>query len=70
MSQIRDRQIALSIGTPMIINDQDCDIEPLTVEHFPHDPPETAKYMILQAELNETGRTSSKLCLIRSLTAV
>lgn len=43
------------MGTPMIINDQDCDVELLTPEDFRHECSGTAWYMMLQAELNEIG---------------
>ena len=55
-AKIRDRQVSLSTGTPMIINDLDCDIEPLDLEDFPQESQETAKYVMLQAELNLTGK--------------
>jgi hypothetical protein len=32
--QIRDRQLALAIGVPMVINDLDCDVEELTFNDF------------------------------------
>lgn len=41
----------------MIINDLDCDVSTLRVEDFPHDSLDTARYLILQAELNRTCKT-------------
>jgi hypothetical protein len=54
--QVRDRQIAISTGTPMVINDLDYDVEELVVQDFPEEAPETAHYMIAQAKLSKAGR--------------
>lgn len=54
-SQIRDRQVSLCLGMPMIINDDDCTLEALTVEDFPSEPRETAQYIIGQASLSRAG---------------
>ncbi|KAJ4269932.1 hypothetical protein NW762_001603 [Fusarium torreyae] len=51
---IRDRQVSISTGTPMAINDLDHDVEELTVQDFPDEAPETAQYIISQVELNKT----------------
>jgi hypothetical protein len=52
---IRDRQLCLSTGTPMVINDLDHDVEELTMDDFPDESLDTARYIILQAELNQAG---------------
>lgn len=52
---IRDRQISLSAGAPMIINDLECDIEELTVEDLQDESPETAYYVVAQASLNRVA---------------
>lgn len=40
---------------PTIINDLDYDVEDLTMEDFPDESPETARYVISQVGLNKTG---------------
>ncbi|KAM0468664.1 hypothetical protein ACHAP7_010646 [Fusarium lateritium] len=50
---VRDRQIAISTGTPMIINDLDYDVEELVLQDFPEEATETAQYMIAQAKLSK-----------------
>jgi len=40
----------------MVINDLDCDVEDLSMQDFPDEPPETARYMIAQAGLNKAGK--------------
>ncbi|KIL94259.1 hypothetical protein FAVG1_02822 [Fusarium avenaceum] len=50
---VRDRQIAISTGTPMVINDLDYDVEELVVQDFPEEAPETAHYMVAQAKLSK-----------------
>ena len=52
---IRDRQISLSTGTPMVINDADFDVEELVPEDIPDEDPETVRYLIGQMSLNMTG---------------
>ncbi|OQU98289.1 Fungal specific transcription factor domain-containing protein [Cladophialophora immunda] len=52
---IRDRQVCLSTGAPMVINDLDHDVEDLTIEDFPDESPETAQYIIAQASLNKAA---------------
>ncbi|KIV76821.1 hypothetical protein PV11_08681 [Exophiala sideris] len=52
---IRDRQVSLSTGTPMVINDLDHDVEDLTVDDFQEESAETARYMVAQASLNKTA---------------
>lgn len=54
---IRDRQISLSAGAPMVINDLDHDVEELKPGDFLDESPETANYMIAQATLNQTAST-------------
>ena len=54
--QIRDRQTSLSVGTPMVINDLDCDAEELTVDDFPNDSEETILYIMTQATLSRAGK--------------
>jgi hypothetical protein len=53
--KIRDRQLCLSTGTPMVINDLDHDVEELSMEDFPDENLDTARYVILQVELNRAG---------------
>ncbi|KAM0563179.1 hypothetical protein ACHAPJ_000895 [Fusarium lateritium] len=50
---IRDRQVSISTGTPMAINDLDHDVEELGAQDFPDEAPETAQYIISQVELNK-----------------
>ncbi|KAF4337288.1 d-lactate dehydrogenase (cytochrome) [Fusarium beomiforme] len=45
---VRDRQIAISTGTPMVINDDDHDVEELLEGDFPDEPPEIVQYIIAQ----------------------
>ncbi|KAL4732090.1 hypothetical protein ACLX1H_001098 [Fusarium chlamydosporum] len=45
---VRDRQIAISTGTPMVINDMDYDVEELVVEDLTEETMETAQYIIAQ----------------------
>ncbi|KAI1610996.1 fungal-specific transcription factor domain-containing protein [Exophiala viscosa] len=56
---IRDRQVCLSTGPPMSINDLDCDVEDLTMEDFPDESPETAQYIIGQVSLNKIDPVSN-----------
>jgi hypothetical protein len=39
----------------MVINDLDHDVEELTMNDFPDESLDTARYIILQAELNQAG---------------
>ncbi|OAP56667.1 hypothetical protein AYL99_08779 [Fonsecaea erecta] len=50
---IRDRQVCLSLGPPMVINDLDFDVEDLTMDDFPNESIDTARYMVAQASLNK-----------------
>lgn len=50
---IRDRQVSLSTGAPMVINDLDHDVEPLAISDFDDDEKHIAEYMISQASLNK-----------------
>ncbi|KAG7419140.1 Cutinase transcription factor 1 alpha [Fusarium oxysporum f. sp. rapae] len=50
---VRDRQIAISTGTPMVINDEDHDVEELADDDFPEETPETAQYIIAQVKLSK-----------------
>ncbi|KAJ9425824.1 fungal-specific transcription factor domain-containing protein [Fusarium oxysporum] len=50
---VRDRQIAISTGTPMVINDEDHDVEELIEEDFPEEAPETVQYIISQVKLSK-----------------
>lgn len=52
---VRDRQISLSTGTPMVINDADHDVEELVMEDLTDETPETAQYIISQMELSKAG---------------
>ncbi|GKU07562.1 unnamed protein product, partial [Fusarium langsethiae] len=45
---VRDRQIAISTGTPMVINDMDYDVEELVVEDLEDESAETAQYIVAQ----------------------
>ncbi|CAG9977785.1 unnamed protein product [Clonostachys byssicola] len=57
----RDRQIASALGKPLMIRDEDCDVEPLTVRDFEEgDSEQTRYYVIEQARL-------SILCASQSL---
>ncbi|KAF4415227.1 Cutinase transcription factor 1 beta [Fusarium acutatum] len=50
---VRDRQIAISTGTPMVINDEDHDVEELIEEDFPEEAPETVQYIVSQVKLSK-----------------
>ncbi|KAF5251004.1 hypothetical protein FANTH_3868 [Fusarium anthophilum] len=50
---IRDRQIAISTGTPMVINDEDHDVEELIQGDFTEEAPETVQYIISQVKLSK-----------------
>lgn len=52
---MRDRQIALAMGVPMVINDLDFDVEELTLDDFPDEPRDAALYIITQASLSRQG---------------
>ncbi|KAM0414486.1 hypothetical protein ACHAPD_007742 [Fusarium lateritium] len=54
--QVRDRQIAISTGTPMVINDMDYDVEELVVEDLVDESAETAQYIVAQVKLNKAGK--------------
>ncbi|KAF5974136.1 cutinase transcription factor 1 beta [Fusarium coicis] len=51
--QVRDRQIAISTGTPMVINDEDHDVEELSEEDFTEEGPETVQYIVSQVKLSK-----------------
>ncbi|CAG7558114.1 unnamed protein product [Fusarium equiseti] len=53
---VRDRQIAISTGTPMVINDMDYDVEELVVEDLSDEPRETAQYIVAQVKLNKAAK--------------
>ncbi|KAF4453774.1 hypothetical protein F53441_3600 [Fusarium austroafricanum] len=48
---VRDRQIAISTGTPMVIHDEDYDVEELAEHDLAEEAPETVQYMIAQVKL-------------------
>ncbi|QGI62734.1 hypothetical protein CEK26_006693 [Fusarium fujikuroi] len=50
---VRDRQIAISTGTPMVINDQDHDVEELIEQDFAEEAPEIVQYIISQVKLSK-----------------
>nr|RBQ89578.1 hypothetical protein FVER53263_05712 [Fusarium verticillioides] len=50
---VRDRQIAISTGTPMVINDEDHDVEELSEEDFTEEGPETVQYIVSQVKLSK-----------------
>ena len=54
--QIRDRQLCFSMGVPVVVNDQDYDVEELTMDDFPEGEAEVARYIILSVELNQAGK--------------
>lgn len=58
--QIRDRQVSLSMSTPMAINDLDSDIGPLTTDDFGPCAEQMARYIMLQADLNRCGELCKK----------
>lgn len=53
--QIRDRQISISLGKPMIIHDSDCDVEALGEVDLKGESPETIAYVLAQARLSIAG---------------
>ncbi|KAF0640694.1 hypothetical protein FPSE5266_20193 [Fusarium pseudograminearum] len=50
---VRDRQIAISTGTPMVINDMDYDVEELVMDDLIDESAETAQYIVAQVKLNK-----------------
>ncbi|KAG9505100.1 hypothetical protein J7337_002066 [Fusarium musae] len=50
---VLDRQIAISTGTPMVINDEDHDVEELSEEDFTEEGPETVQYIVSQVKLSK-----------------
>ncbi|KAM6512093.1 hypothetical protein FALCPG4_017078 [Fusarium falciforme] len=61
---IRDRQLSMSLGKPMIINDQDCDTKPLTAQDMPDESPETIAYAVAQAQLSVVVSSIQRACLV------
>lgn len=53
--KIRDRQLALIIGVPMVINELECNADDLTLDDFPDESLETANYVINQIGLNKAA---------------
>lgn len=53
--QIRDRQISISLGKPMIIHDCDCDVELLSEDDLTGESLETVAYVLAQARLSIAG---------------
>ncbi|EKJ73181.1 hypothetical protein FPSE_06605 [Fusarium pseudograminearum CS3096] len=57
---VRDRQIAISTGTPMVINDMDYDVEELVMDDLIDESAETAQYIVaqrLQRQCNKSRET-------------
>ncbi|PTD07899.1 D-lactate dehydrogenase [cytochrome], mitochondrial [Fusarium culmorum] len=54
---VRDRQIAISTGTPMVINDMDYDVEELVAEDLVDESVETAQYIVAQRQCNKSKET-------------
>ncbi|CAH0054235.1 unnamed protein product [Clonostachys solani] len=44
----RDRQIASALGKPLMIRDEDCDVEPLTLGEFEEGDSEQTKYFVIE----------------------
>ena len=57
-AKIRDRQVSLAVGAPMVINDLDCDIEDLAPEDFEDGFENTAHYLIALASLSKISESS------------
>lgn len=55
ISQIRDRQVALSTGNPALIHDLEFDVDPLHAYDLADIAAIPSKYLILQSELCTTG---------------
>lgn len=55
---VRDRQISLSTGSPMVINDADHNVEELVPEDLSDEPLETVRYLIGQIGLNKIGKST------------
>jgi hypothetical protein len=53
--QIRDRQISISLGKPMIIHDSDCDVELLREDDLKGESRDTVAYALAQARLSIAG---------------
>ena len=53
--KIRDRQVSITMGKPMTINDHDYNVEDLEWDDFWDEPTETALYVIGQARLAKAG---------------
>jgi hypothetical protein len=68
---IRDRQVSLSTGAPMVINDLDHDVEALVISDFCDEDIHIAEYMISQASLNKiTSRLYFEHCAPMRLTTM
>lgn len=70
MGQIRDRQVSLSLSTPMAINDLDSDIGSLLPQDFENDSGDVATYIMLSAELNRVGADQSNSIFLPKLLTV
>lgn len=55
---MRDRQVCVATGAPMVINDLDFDVEEPTLEDFPDETKEIANYIIAQSQLNRICKSS------------
>lgn len=62
--KIRDRQVSLAMGIPMVINDLDSDIEDLTQNDFPTESEETAEYVMAQANLSRISKLEANQPLL------
>ena len=52
MKKCRDRQIASALGKPMMIQDVDCDVEPITLDDFDEeDSIQSRQFFIEQCKL-------------------
>lgn len=51
--------MSLSLGKPMTICDDDCDVEFLREDDLADEPRETRLYMIAQAQLSLSGKSTS-----------
>lgn len=60
ITKIRDRQYALSMGKPLMIDERDCNVEPLTVDDFVDgESLETAHFTVSLMQIARLGTIRS-----------
>ncbi|QPC59950.1 hypothetical protein HYE67_002181 [Fusarium culmorum] len=67
---VRDRQIAISTGTPMVINDMDYDVEELVAEDLVDESVETAQYIVAQRLQRQCNKSKETKLVVDAATQV